>query len=64
MFRDNFHSPAKIISHGFLIQVDAEEGTSVEAMKDHLGDACTWMEGVGKTDVEYMGVIPEVEDDH
>lgn len=59
--RDNFHSPTKVITYGFLVSVEAEEGTPVELMKDHLWGACTWIEGCGRTDVEYVGELPEDE---
>lgn len=59
MYRDHLHPDAKIVHHGFLIDVEAEEGTSVSEMQDHLAGACTWLEGVGRTDVEYMGEIPD-----
>jgi hypothetical protein len=62
VFRDNFHSPVRVAQYGFLVLIDAEEGTSIDLIKDHIANACTWVEGCGRTDVEYMGEIPEEED--
>lgn len=62
MFRNYLYTPARVISHGFLIDIEAEEGTSVELMTERLAGACTWVEGVGHTDVDYLGEIEQIED--
>ena len=62
MLRDNFHAPAKLVTYGFLIAMEAEDGIcDIDLIKDRLAGACTWMEGVGRTEVNYIGVIPEEE---
>lgn len=63
MLRNNFQGSARLVNYGFIICVEAEEGTSVDAISLKLADACTWVEGVGHTDVEFMGEIEEVDDD-
>lgn len=63
MFRNNFHPTSKVVQQGFLISVETEEGVSIDALKNHLADACTWIEGVGRTEVDYMGEIEQVEDE-
>jgi hypothetical protein len=63
LFANKFHKDVIVKQHGFLVLVDAEDGTSVDLIKDHIEGACTWIEGVGRTEVEYMGEIPIEEED-
>lgn len=54
--------------HGFLVGVEMEEGapTSAEQVALRLADACSFMEGIGKIDVESLGkldIYPESEED-
>ena len=51
-----------MITHGFLVSIEAEEGTPADALSLKLADACRWLEGVGDTDVEYMGEIEQVKE--
>lgn len=48
--------------HGFLISIELEEGgPTPEQVQLKLADACMYVEGVGKTDVSYMGQLDVVE---
>lgn len=63
MFRNNFNPRSKVVQQGFLISIETEEGVPIDALKSHLADACTWIEGTGKTDVDYIGEIEQVQDE-
>jgi hypothetical protein len=43
--------------HAFLIAIDCQPGVDMERIKFALSDAVSWMEGAGKSDVEYLGPI-------
>lgn len=58
MLKNSFiQSTDTLVTEGFMIAVEVEDGTSVGHMKNKLADALTWVEGVGKVDVDYMGRI-------
>ena len=60
MLRDNLHAETRIVTHGFIIAIQAEEGTDKDLISTHLADACRWVEGVGESEVTYMGQFEEV----
>jgi len=62
LFRSGDSKTNPVVTYGFLVAIQAEEGTSVKLLSEHIEGACTWVEGVGKTEVDYMGIIPEEED--
>lgn len=62
MLRDKVGEESKLKTHGFLLAVDTEEDVNVEHLAHKLGDALTWVEGVGNVDVNYLGEIEIVDD--
>ena len=46
-----------LITRGFLVAVECETGVSSKALEQKLADGIWHMEGVGKVDVEHMGLI-------
>lgn len=58
MLKNSFiQSKDTLITLGFMIAVEVETGTNPDHLKSKLADALTWVEGVGSTDVDYMGEI-------
>jgi len=49
--------------YGFLIQIEVEDGVDANKLALKLADACSFVEGVGKTEVEFMGVIDQYEEE-
>lgn len=44
-------------TYGFLVAIDMQDFVHIDQIKFALGDAVSWMEGCGKTDVESLGAI-------
>jgi hypothetical protein len=55
----------QLILHGFLIGAELVEDSTAtpEAVEAKLLDSLAYLEGVGKTDCEHLGVIDTVEVD-
>ena len=54
---------AKVITHGFLVAVEIEEGSqSVEFLCNRLRGELAFVEGVGVVDVEHLGEIDIYDD--
>lgn len=49
--------------HAFLIAVELEDTTSPEDVSNKLAGSLTWVEGVGKVDVEHLGEITSYNED-
>ena len=47
----------KILTHGFIIAVEVEEGVSLESVMEGMLEGIRWKEGVGKAEVDYFGEI-------
>jgi hypothetical protein len=45
--------------HSWMVDVEVEEGTSLESITEKLAGATTFMEGVGHAEVEYMGELAD-----
>lgn len=54
-----YRNTATIKTYGYLIAIELEDGapTSLEAIRDRLAGAATFMEGTGKIDCELLGVV-------
>ena len=61
--RDNVRETVELVSQGFMVCVEAEKGVSVDLLKMRLADACKWVEGVGETDVEHIGILEDIDDE-
>lgn len=49
---------------GFLIAVEVQKGgPSPEDIRFKLADALSWVEGVGKTDVHYLGPVEQIDEE-
>ena len=56
MFQRGKDTP--ISTYGFLVGIEIEDGsTTPEAVALHLADSVSWLEGVGKADVELLGKL-------
>lgn len=65
MLRSPIGESVRIITHGFLLAAEVEEGSKVTSkdMAYKLSDALTGIEGVGRVEVEYLGEIEVVGED-
>ena len=61
MLRNNLREAVKLIHHGFLLEIEAEEGVSIKSIQNHISDSLSFIEGVGKTETDYMGILDEDE---
>lgn len=66
MLKGTVGTPNEVTMQGFLLAVEMEEGTNVEAVMNKLADALTWIEGVGAIDIDHLGMVdtydgPEIE---
>ena len=43
--------------HGFLTGVEVSEGVDLQSIINHISDALAFMEGVGRSDTEWLGEI-------
>lgn len=60
----NSKEQPKLKLFGFLVGIEIQDGiTTAERVADALADACSWVEGVGKVDVECLGQIEIINDD-
>lgn len=50
-------------SHGFLVGVEVEDGVDLDYLVEKLAGALTFVEGTGKTEVEYLGLIDTYDED-
>ena len=50
-------------NHGFLIGVEAEEGLLLDLISDRLACSLTFIEGVGKVEIEYLGLLDTYDED-
>lgn len=54
------HRPAgRVIQLGFLVAVEVEEWVDPEMVADKLSGSLTWVEGIGKVEIDLMGDISE-----
>ena len=44
------------VVHTYSVTIETIEGQPIEPMTLRLGDALTWMDGVKKVDIEYLGI--------
>lgn len=51
-----------LVTRGFLVAIEAEVGVSPLALEQKIKDGVWHMEGVGKVDVESLGLIDCYED--
>lgn len=50
--------PTPVTMYGFLVGIELQPGSlPLEKVADALADACSWMEGTGKTEVEILGPL-------
>lgn len=59
------HNRGEVLhEEGFLVAVEVQKGVDPGYLKHMLADALTWIEGVGKTDIHYMGKVEQAHDPH
>ena len=49
--------------HGFLVAVEAEPEVDPDSIGEKMVGALTWVEGVGKVDMNYLGDIEIIDED-
>jgi hypothetical protein len=59
------HKDAKLALHGFLVGVELEVGgrATPEQVSLRLAESLSFIEDVGKTDVEYLGEIETIDEE-
>lgn len=62
MLKSTAGSPDTVTTHGFLLAVEMETSTDIEAVMNRLADGITMMEGVGSIDIEHLGAIDMFEE--
>lgn len=55
MLQGNNHKALRLATHGFLIGVEVEEGTSIDHLMSRLIDSLAFIEGVGRVEAEHLG---------
>ena len=63
MLQSHTGKTAELVEQGFLISVELEENAqTIDFITNKIAESLTWVEGVGRTDVHYLGpieVVPE-----
>jgi hypothetical protein len=64
MLKATINDTLDISVEGFLIAAEVEKGTDIEAIGNKLADALTFMEGIGQIEVNHLGALELVDEDH
>lgn len=48
--------------YAYLVSIELEDDVPPESMINKLSDAVIWVEGVGRTDIEFLGQLEEETD--
>lgn len=64
MFRAGVDRDSRITTHGFLIAVEIADDVSLTYVTEKLADATSWIEGVGKSEVDHLGPIEVIEEEN
>lgn len=57
-------TPVQLVTGGFLIAVEFDPNvTNPDEMLNKISDSLAWVEGTGKVEVDYLGIIPEFEEE-
>lgn len=59
MFKHKLGDPTNVTLHSWIVDVEVEEGTSLDAIAEKLASALTFVEGCGYSDVEYLGQLAD-----
>ena len=57
MLQTKFGPTTQLKTYGFLLAVKAQEGVNLKYVKERLAGSITFVEGVGKVEVELLGEI-------
>lgn len=55
MLTGNNHQGLPVSTHGFLVGVEIEEGTSIDHIMNRVVDSLSFIEGVGRVEAEHIG---------
>ena len=57
MYKGTVKDTVTVKLHSWMVDVEVEDGTSLEAIAEKLAGALTYVEGVGYVEIEYMGEL-------
>ena len=57
MYKGTVKDAVNVTLHSWMVDVEVEEGTSLEGIAEKLAGALTYYEGVGVVAVEYLGEL-------
>ena len=57
MLQSKFGPTDTVKTYGFLLAVKAQEGVNLEYVSERLTGSITYIEGVGKVEIESLGEI-------
>lgn len=64
MLKATINDTLDISIEGFLIAAEVEKGTDIDAIGNKLADALSFMEGIGQVEVNHLGALELVDEDH
>lgn len=59
MLTGNNHEALPVTTHGFLVGVELEVGTSIDLIMNRMVDSISFVEGVGRVEAEHIGEMGE-----
>lgn len=57
MLKGGNHQATPLLTHGFLVGVELEEGVQIDPIMNRLADSVSWIEGVGRVEIEHIGEL-------
>ncbi len=64
MLKGDINTITELSIEGFLIAVEIEKGTDLDAIGNKLADALSFTEGIGQVEVNHLGTLELVPGDH
>lgn len=55
MLKGGNHQASPLITHGFLVGIEIEEGRSIDLVMNRMVDAVTYLDGIGRVEAEHIG---------
>lgn len=61
MLQSGLNSSKALVTHGFVVAVEVEEGVDLDHLINKLSDSLRWVEGVGQVEIEHLGELDVIE---